>query len=53
MTVSDEAKAERPSAPRRTFGRRLVRQAALGAAGAAGSGVVSLLLWWLRDHWPA
>ncbi|GCB52079.1 hypothetical protein [Streptomyces sp. NL15-2K] len=46
MTMTDDAK--RPRAARASFWRRLTRQAALGAAGAAGSGVVSLLVWWLR-----
>ncbi|MFG2137280.1 hypothetical protein [Streptomyces sp. NPDC048650] len=46
MTTTGDA--ERPRTVRAVFWRRLARQAALGAAGAAGSGVVSLLLWWLR-----
>ncbi|WP_181793513.1 hypothetical protein [Streptomyces sp. WELS2] len=46
MSIVDET--GRPRAPRAAFWRRLARQAALGAAGAAGSGAVSLLVWWLR-----
>ncbi|MEW2287331.1 hypothetical protein [Streptomyces sp. NPDC047841] len=46
MRITDEA--GRPRAVRAAFWRRLVRQAAIGAAGAAGSGAVSLLVWWLR-----
>lgn len=46
MTMTDDVKP--PRAARAVLWRRLVRQAALGAAGAAGSGVVSLLVWWLR-----
>ncbi len=46
MTMTEDA--ERTPAVRALFWRRLARQAALGAAGAAGSGAVSLLLWWLR-----
>jgi ferric-dicitrate binding protein FerR (iron transport regulator) len=45
MTISDEAKNSQP-APR-AFWRRIVGQAALGAAGAAGSGLVGWLLHWL------
>ncbi|MFB7600122.1 hypothetical protein [Streptomyces sp. NPDC056160] len=46
MTTTDDATPSH--AARVLFWRRLARQAALGAAGAAGSGAVSLLLWWLR-----
>lgn len=46
MTMSDESK--RPRTARAGFWRRLAQQAALGAAGAAGSGAVGLLLFWLR-----
>ncbi|MFG2350712.1 hypothetical protein [Streptomyces phaeochromogenes] len=49
-TTPAEAEATEPQAPRPALWRRLVRQAALGAAGAVGSGLVSWLLWWLRDH---
>ncbi|MET7566964.1 hypothetical protein ABZT04_00440 [Streptomyces sp. NPDC005492] len=45
MTISDEAKTSRP-APR-AFWRRLVRQAAYGAAGSVGSGLAGWLLRWL------
>ncbi|MFE6829118.1 hypothetical protein [Streptomyces sp. NPDC057690] len=48
MTVLD--KDRRSAAARAAFLRRLGRQAALGAAGAAGSGVVSLALWWLTSR---
>ncbi|MDX3640339.1 hypothetical protein [Streptomyces sp. MB09-02B] len=48
MTMSDEVKRRRVA--RKAFGRRLVRQAALGAAGAAGSAAVTLLLWWLTGR---
>ncbi|MEU1160679.1 hypothetical protein ACIPX0_19360 [Streptomyces sp. NPDC090075] len=51
MTVSGSEEAKRPHARRKVWWRRLARQAALGAAGAAGSGVVSLALWWVRGHW--
>ncbi|HZF90592.1 hypothetical protein [Streptomyces sp.] len=49
--MTDDAKpghAARPRTARAAFWHRLARQAALGAAGAAGSGMVSLLVWWLR-----
>jgi hypothetical protein len=51
MKVSEVAK--RSHVARKAFWRRLARQAALGAAGAVGSGFVSLLLWWLHDYWTA
>lgn len=43
-----EAPIPHPGAARTVFRRRLARQAALGVAGATGSGIVRLLLWWLR-----
>jgi hypothetical protein len=43
-------KNRRSSASRAAFWRRLGRQAALGAAGAAGSGMVSLTVWWLTSR---
>ncbi|MEU3527814.1 hypothetical protein AB0E62_28750 [Streptomyces sp. NPDC038707] len=46
MNVIDEA--GRARAARAAFWRRLARQTALGAARAAGSGAVTLLVWWLR-----
>ncbi|MFH9006806.1 hypothetical protein ACH4E5_26670 [Streptomyces afghaniensis] len=46
MTSHDESKRSRYAA----IWRRLARQAALGAAGALGSGLVSVLLWWLRGQ---
>ncbi|MEV5317521.1 hypothetical protein AB0K92_07605 [Streptomyces sp. NPDC052687] len=51
MTMTDDARTDdagRPPAARSAFWHRLARQAALGAAGAVGSGVVTLLVWWLR-----
>ena len=48
MTMPNKPKRLR--ATRAAFWRRLARQAALGAAGAAGSGAVSLLLWWLQGR---
>jgi hypothetical protein len=45
MTISDETKSSQPA--RRTFWRRLVGQAALGAASAVGSGLAAWLLRWL------
>ncbi|WP_157968733.1 hypothetical protein [Streptomyces geranii] len=46
MTISEEDTTRDPA--RRPFWRRLVGQAALGAAGAIGSAFVTGLLWWLR-----
>ncbi|QHC30743.1 MULTISPECIES: hypothetical protein [unclassified Streptomyces] len=46
MTMTDATKRSRTA--RTAFWRRLARQTALGAAGAVGSGTVSVLVWWLR-----
>ncbi|MFI8880245.1 hypothetical protein [Streptomyces sp. NPDC055243] len=48
MAMSDESKRLRSA--RAGFWRRLAQQAALSAAGAAGSGMVGLLIFWLRSR---
>ncbi|MBK3646394.1 hypothetical protein [Streptomyces sp. MBT33] len=48
MTKSGESK--RSTNARKAFRRRLARQTALGAAGAAGTGLVTLILRWLGEH---
>ncbi|WP_192582455.1 hypothetical protein [Streptomyces triticiradicis] len=48
MTTLD--KNRRRSSARAAFWRRLGRQAALGAAGTAGSGIVTLAVWWLTSR---
>ncbi|MGC5565480.1 hypothetical protein ACPYPG_21950 [Streptomyces sp. FR-108] len=49
-TTPDAVEAPEPPTPRAAFWRRLAGQAARGAAGAVGSGLVSWVLWWFRGH---